>query len=56
MIHYIACKSHMENAERKGCEQDWQEGIRPRLSATFTIDQNDHEESEYNPTIDEDMG
>ena len=43
----------MENAERECCEQNWQECICSRLSGAFTINQDDYEDSQYDPTIDE---
>jgi hypothetical protein len=43
----------MENAERKGGEQDRQESVCPRFTAALTVDQDDYKNSKYDPTIDE---
>ena len=45
---------HVKDTKGERRQQNGQEHIGPCLSAAFTVDQNNDEDAEYDPTIDQD--
>ena len=54
MCYHVTCIPYMEDAEGECSKQNRQEHICPCLSAAFAVDQDNYEDSQYDPPIDED--
>ena len=54
MAYDVTCIPDMKYAEGERCKQNRQKHIGPCLSTAFTVDQDNYEDAQYDPSIDED--